>query len=75
MIRLIQISNPEANSNDRKVDSSCVWSVNPSPDDENIIVVTLGSGGVQLLKFNPPGHRVMIGSDGINVGTPGEMLV
>jgi len=58
---------------DRKVDSSCVWSVNPSPDDENIIVVTLGSGGVQLLKFNPPGHRVMIGSDGINVGTPGDL--
>ena len=59
---------------DTKLDTSCVWSACPSPHDSNLLQTTLSDGSVRLLRFLPPGHRVMIGSDGCNVGTPGNIV-
>ena len=59
---------------DTRLDTCCVWSACPSPHDDNLIVTTLHDGSVRLVRYVPPGHRVMIGSDGVNVGTPGNMV-
>merc|ERR1719499_999821 len=42
---------------DLKVDKSVIWSLSPSPDNENIFMSSLSSGGVHLVRFRPPGHR------------------
>ena len=58
---------------DLKLEKSIIWNLSPSPDDSRVMMATLGSGAARLVHFRPPGHRVMIGRDGTNVGTPGEM--
>ena len=45
----------------------------PKPDNETLLMTSLSSVSVHLVRFRPPGHRVMIGGDGTNVGTPGHM--
>ena len=58
---------------DARVEKSVIWSLSPSPDNSSVMMATLGSGAARLVQFKPPGHRVMIGRDGTNVGTPGEL--
>ena len=58
---------------DARVEKSVIWSLSPSPDNNSVMMATLGSGAARLVQFKPPGHRVMIGRDGTNVGTPGEL--
>ena len=56
-----------------KVEKSFIWRLSPSPDDPGIMMAVMGSGAARVVHFRAPGHRVMIGRDGTNVGTPGEM--
>ena len=58
---------------DRKVEKSVILGLSPSPDNETLLMTSLSSVSVHLVRFQPPGHRVMIGGDGANVGTPGHM--
>ena len=51
---------------DHKVEKSVIWSFSPSPDNENLLMTSLSSGSVHLVRFRPPGHQVMIGGDGTN---------
>jgi len=57
---------------DLRLEKTTVWTGNPAPQDEGLLLATLGSGAVELIRFKEPGHRVMIGGDGGNVGTPGD---
>ena len=59
---------------DHKLEKSTVWTALSGPQDPGLVLATLGSGAVQLLRFLQPGHRVMIGVDGANVGTPGDFV-
>ena len=58
---------------DLKLEKSFIWRLSPSPDDPSLMLATLGSGAARLVHFRAPGHRVMIGRDGTNVGTPGHL--
>ena len=55
------------------MEKSFIWRLSPSPDDPHLLLATLGSGAARLVSFTAPGHRVMIGRDGANVGTPGQL--
>ena len=57
---------------DLRLEKTTVWTANEAPQDEGLMLATLGSGAVQLIRYKEPGHRVMIGADGGNVGTPGD---
>jgi len=57
---------------DLRLEKTTVWTANEAPQDEGLMLATLGSGAVQLIRHKEPGHRVMIGVDGGNVGTPGD---
>eukprot|EP00092_Neocalanus_flemingeri_P023219 GFUD01025176.1.p1 GENE.GFUD01025176.1~~GFUD01025176.1.p1 ORF type:complete len:342 (-),score=127.70 GFUD01025176.1:42-1067(-) len=59
---------------DFRLEKTTVWGASMAPQDKGLMLATLGSGAVQLVRFKEPGHRVMIGGDGANVGTPGEFL-
>jgi len=59
---------------DVRLEKTTVWQVTGAPQNTGLILASFGSGAVQLVRFREPGHRVMIGSDGSNVGTPGEFV-
>jgi len=59
---------------DLRLEKTTVWGAKCAPQNEGLVLATLGSGAVQLVRYKDPGHRVMIGGDGGNVGTPGEFL-
>jgi len=59
---------------DHRLEKTTVWSAKSAPQDEGLILASMGSGAVELVRYKEPGHRVMIGGDGCNVGTPGEFL-
>ena len=43
---------------DRKVEKSVILGLSPSPNNENILMTSLSSVSVHLVRFRPPGHRV-----------------
>ena len=46
---------------DHKVEKSVILGLSPSPNNENILMTSLSSVSVHLVRFRPPGHRMMIG--------------
>lgn len=59
---------------DLRLEKTTVWSAKSAPQDVGLILTSMGSGAVEQVRYKEPGHRVMIGGDGCNVGTPGEFL-
>jgi len=59
---------------DIQLDKTTIWDAKCAPQKDSLILAPLGSGAIDLIRYVDPGHRVMIGSDGRNVGTPGKFL-
>lgn len=57
-----------------QLEKTTVWSVEGVPQKHCLFAATLGSGLLEIVEYKEPGHRVMIGADGVNVGTPGEFI-
>lgn len=56
---------------DQTLDRGCVWRLEQSPHQANVMVGAVQGGALEVITYKPPGHRVMIAADGGNMGTPG----